>query len=85
MLQMNAHNIEVSKKEIAGEDRDKVIRRQMKLAVLFRKLSNAIEVDAKAAEVQTTKEVINTQKKYKVNDITDEIPDSAAASGSVLF
>ena len=37
------------------------------------------------AEVQTAKEVINTQKKYKVNDVTDEIPDSAAASGSVLF
>ena len=57
----------------------------MKLVDLFRKISSAIEVDAKAAEVQTTKEVINTQKKYKVNDITDEIPDSAAASGSVLF
>lgn len=85
MLQMNAHNIKVSKKEVAGEDRDKVIKRQMKLVDLFRKISSAIEVDAKAAEVQTTKEVINTQKKYKVNDITDEIPDSAAASGSVLF
>ena len=85
MLQMNAHNIKVSKKEVAGEDRDKVIRRQMKLVDLFRKISSAIEVDAKTAEVQTTKEVINTQKKYKVNDITDEIPDSAAASGSVLF
>ena len=57
----------------------------MKLVDLFRKISSAIEVDAKNAEVQTTKEVINAQKKYKVNDITDEIPDSAAASGSVLF
>ena len=85
MLQMNAHNIKVAKKEVAGKDRDKVIERQMKLVDLFRKISSAIEVDAKTAEVQTAKEVINTQKKYKVNDITDEIPDSAAASGSVLF
>ena len=85
MLQMNAHNIKVAKKEVAGKDRDKVIERQMKLVDLFRKISSAIEVDAKTAEVQTAKEVINTQKKYKVNDVTDEIPDSAAASGSVLF
>ena len=82
---MNAHNIKVSKKEVAGKDRDKVIERQMKLVDLFRKISSAIEVDAKTAEVQTAKEVINTQKKYKVNDVVDEIPDSAAASGSVLF
>ena len=79
------NNIKVYKKDVAGKDRDKVIERQMKLVDLFRKISNAIEVDTKSAEVQTTKEIINTQKKYKVSDITDEVPDSAAASGSVLF
>lgn len=79
LLQMNAHNIEVNS-TLDKEEKQKVIKRQMKIVDFFRKISNKIAVTAKESEVKATKEITNSNKKYKTDDLLDEIPDSAASA-----
>jgi len=52
----------------------------MKIVDFFRKISNKIAVTAKESEVKATKEITNSNKKYKTDDLLDEIPDSAASA-----
>lgn len=79
LLQMNAHNIEKVK---TGTDKKEVVQRQMKLVALFRKIAGFIEVSNKDAEDKTTKEILDTDKKYKTSEVMDSTPNSA---NSVLF
>ena len=52
----------------------------MAIATKFRKVSDFIAVDAKAAEVKATKEITSNKKKYKADEVLDEVPDSATAA-----
>lgn len=79
LLQMNAHNIEVNS-EKDKDEKQKIIKRQMKIVDLFRTISNKIAVNAKACEVKATKDIVSSNKKMKTDDIMDEIPDSAASA-----
>jgi len=81
LLQMNAHNIEVNKVQTI-EDRKKVINKQLKIADMFRKISNVLAVSAKNCEVSATKELVSSSKKFKTDDIMDSAPDSV---NSALF
>lgn len=82
LLQMNAHNIDATKIKSADE-RKKIITKQLKIAEMFRKISNKLAVSAKTCEVQATKEIVSKNKeKLHVDDVTDSVPDSAS---SVLF
>jgi hypothetical protein len=80
LLQMNAHNLEMSKNIQSAEERDRIIRRQNKLVEVFRRIANFFQVTAKNAEVKATKEIVNDDKKFKTSELMDEVPDSANAS-----
>jgi hypothetical protein len=79
LLQMNAYNLEMSSEKDAGE-RKKIVAKQLKIVELFRKISNALIVSNKECEVKATKDIVETNKKMKINDVVDELPDSAASS-----
>lgn len=82
LLQMNAYNIENSlsrepktRKEIAGKQR--------KVAEVFKKISNAIKIDSRTADQKSQKDIKELDsKRYKQDEILDNIPDSA---NSILF
>lgn len=79
LLQMNAYNVENSK-TLDKEDRKKISSRQFKIADLFRKISNKIAITSKEGEVKATKDIVNSNKKFKTTDLMDEMPDSASSS-----
>lgn len=83
LLQMNAYNIEhnVTNNVKAAKD---IAAKQMKLVTKFRKVANFVAIDNKQAEKNTTKEISNSAKKYKVDELTDERPDSALSTGSLF-
>jgi hypothetical protein len=81
LLQLNAANIQ-SNSTIDKQEREKIAGKQSKVADFFRKISNAIAVKCKEAEVKATKDIVTTNKKYKTDEVLEELPDSAS---SVLF
>lgn len=81
LLQMNAHNLELSSTN-DGKEKEKIAKKQLRIADVFRKISNAIAVSNKNSEVAATKEITANDKKLKTDDVLDSVPDSAS---SVLF
>ena len=60
----------------------------MAIANDFRALSNKLNIDGKRADVEASRELENTTKKFKLDDLEEEIdisPETAEGSGSVLF
>ena len=85
LLQMNAHNLEMNNNHDL-KDKERIIKQQLRIADVFRRIANAIAVNSKQAEVAATKEIVNADKKIKTSEILDSAPDSAAAaSSSALF
>lgn len=83
LLQMNAYNVEhgaVNNTKVAKE----IATKQMKLVAKFRKIANFVAIDNKQSEKNAAKEISASAKKYKVDDITDERPDSASSAGSLF-
>ena len=78
LLQMNAYNVENNSTK-DDEQKERIVSKQLKIVELFRKIANKISINSKKAEVDTTKEIINTNKKMKLTDVTDELPDSVSA------
>lgn len=79
LLEMNATAIKAN--EITTvDDKNKVIKRQTSIAAGFRSLSNTICIDHNAAEKVTPKAIKAEDKKMKIDDVVDTIPDSAAQS-----
>lgn len=82
LLEMNAQELKDNPDIKTEDDRKSVIRRQLKIASVFRKLANAIEVEAKTNERTATNNIKRDSKKYKIDDV-DSQPD--AGSGDPLF
>lgn len=81
LLQMSAYNVENNRPDLSKEDRKKISTKQMKVAENFRKVANTIAIDVKESEVKATKDMAKeSKKKYKVSDVMDEMPDSAAST-----
>ena len=78
LLQMNAYNLENNDK-IDSQKRERVVSKQLKIVELFRKIANKISINGKKAEVETTKEIINNSKKMKINDLSNDLPESVSA------
>lgn len=78
LLQMNAYNVQNGNARDEKE-KEKIVSKQLKIVELFRKMANKISITGKKAEVKATKEITNTNKKMKLMDITDEVPDSVSA------
>ncbi len=78
LLQMNAYNIENNSSK-SDEQKERIISKQLKIVEFFRKMANKISINSKKAEVETTKEITASNKKMKLNDVTNELPDSVSA------
>ena len=86
LLTMNAYNLQHN--DTFNEDEKKeIIEKQMKIATAFRAIANKFAIDYKKAEVQATKDIEKTGKKYKLdndaNIVADDEDDSS--DSSVLF
>lgn len=81
LLQMNASNLEANK-TLDKTEKEKIVKKQSKIADFFRSISNKIAVTCKTAEKDATKDLVSSNKKYKTDEVLDTVPDSA---GSVLF
>ena len=79
LLQMNAHNLRMSTSTDI-KDKEKVIKQQLRIADVFRRLADAIRVDCKTAEAKATKEIVSDNKKIKTDEILDSVPDSATSA-----
>ena len=79
LLQMNAYNLSMSDTR-DNEEKEKTVNKQLKIVEFFRKIANKISFTSKSAEVNTTKEITSTNKKMKIDDVVDDIPDSAASA-----
>ena len=79
LLQMNAYNLSMSDTK-DNEEKEKTVNKQLKIVEFFRKIANKISYTSKSAEVDTTKEISTTNKKMKIDDVVDDIPDSAASA-----
>ena len=83
LLEINAYNLESGDRIRTGEDAKKIAEKQMAVAARFRKISNAIAVDAKTAESKASTALVNDRKKKAVvDDVVDVAPD---AMTSALF
>ena len=83
LLEINAYNLETGDRIRTGEDAKKIAEKQMAVAARFRKISNAIAVDAKTAESKASTALVNDRKKKAVvDDVVDVAPD---AMTSALF
>ena len=78
LLQMNAYNVENNSTK-DDEQKEKIVSKQLKIVELFRKIANKIAINGKKAEVESSKEITSNNKKMKLGDVTDEIPDSVSA------
>ena len=78
LLQMNAYNLENDPNK-DEKQKEKIISKQLKIVELFRKISNKLSFTVKKAEVSASKDIADSSKKMKLNDITDEVPDSISA------
>ena len=79
LLQMNAHNLEANNTTDL-KDKERIIKQQLRIADVFRRIANAIAVDSKRSEVAATKDIVQSDKKIKTSEILDSAPDSAASS-----
>jgi hypothetical protein len=79
LLQMNAHNIEINGTQ-DKETKKKITSKQMGIVKVFRNIANFFAIKGKTAETEAHKEITNNTKKYKIDDVVETRPDSAADS-----
>ena len=80
LLQMNAYNVQ-NNNTMDAEKKEKIVSSQMKIVNFFRKMANKISINNRKGEVDATREIESSNRKMKIGDIGDELPDSV----SVLF
>jgi len=80
LLEMNANLLRTNTNIETQDDRSKVIKRQLTIAGFFRDIANKLCITNKRAEVNATKAIVGINKKMKIDDVVDTMPDSAAAS-----
>lgn len=80
MLQINAYNVEHSRPDLTAEQRKSIAGKQMKVAERFRKMANKCAVQMKESEVKASKELAKENKKYKADEVMDEVPASASSA-----
>lgn len=79
LLAMNADNVNRTNK--SPEEKKRILARQAKVADKFRTIARKLEVTAKTAEVEVTKDVVrDNSQKYKITDVSDVRPDSVEAN-----
>jgi tetrahydromethanopterin S-methyltransferase subunit G len=85
LLTMNAYNLEHNN-TIDADKKKEIVEKQTAIADKFRKISNATNIDSKKTDVEASKELQNTKKKYKLDELEDEAESSSdEGSSSALF
>lgn len=79
MLQMNSYNVQHNRPDLSKEEKEKISTKQMKIADKMRDISKKISIDVKTSENNTIKEMTKQNRKYKVDDVMEELPDSASS------
>ena len=81
LLQISAYNVENNRLDLTKEERKKISAKQMKVASSFRSISNKIAVSGNEAEKSASKDIKKeNDKKYKADEVMDELPDSASSA-----
>jgi len=76
LLEMNAARLNME-----GNTDPKVARKQKELANKFRRFADKLSIQNKNASKEALYDVKDDEKeKYKIDDVTDSLPDSAASS-----
>ena len=77
---MNAYNVEHNRLDLDKEKKKSISGKQSKIADKFRKFSNKIGFEMKDSEAKATKELTKQSKKMQIDDVVDELPDSASSA-----
>lgn len=83
LLQMNAYNVEANA-TIDSEKRKQIVEKQMKIVDSFRDYSNKLAIDSKQCEVNASREIQSSEKKFKLDD-DKNIVDTDISQTSSLF
>lgn len=71
LLQVNANNL-AYRDDLSDDKKKSIISKQNSIANKFRNISNKFAVTVKKAENDTNRAISNSNKKYKIDDLTDE-------------
>lgn len=83
LLQMNAQNLEMqdaTKSGRTGQEKERVIKRQLQVVGMFHKIADFFRVNTKNAESKAKTDIEMNNKKLKTSDIMTTVPDSTAES-----
>lgn len=81
LLQVNSYNVQNNRLDLTKDERKKIASKQMKVADDFRKIARKIAVDGAQAEKSASKDIkAEDSKKYKADEVMDELPDSASSA-----
>lgn len=84
-IEANTYKIQYSNNELTDEKKDKVIKKQRKIAEFLKKLGNKIAIDKNTSEKSTKNDISKDSKKYKIDDIKNLPVDIEDKKQSVLF
>lgn len=78
LIKLNAEKVNYNRSKTA-EQKKKIIKRQMAIASMFKKWSDALMIKANKAEKEAQTMIKkDNETKYKIDDVTDSMPDSAS-------
>ncbi|WP_301066584.1 hypothetical protein [uncultured Duncaniella sp.] len=81
LLQMNAYRLVQGEESVKTDaEKEDVIKKQLTIVGVFRKLSNFFAIKSKEAEVKATRDIVVDDKKQKISDLTDSLPDGATSA-----
>ena len=84
LLDISAYNLEHNE-NMEKEERMSIAKKQSTIADKLRKIASKVEVKLKKAEKDTSVEISSSNRKYKVKDVMEELPDSAEINTNSLF
>lgn len=86
LLMMNAYNVQRNE-ALDADDKDEIVEKQLAIANKFRDISNKFAIDKKKAEVEATRNIEKSGKKYKLDANADIVAeeDDDGSDTSVLF
>ena len=71
LLQVNANNL-AYRDDLSDDKKNAIISKQSNIANKFRNISNKFAVKVKKAENDTNKAIASSNRKYRIDDLTDE-------------
>lgn len=82
LLQINAYNLEHNSNiNKTAEEKEQIVKKQMNIVALFRKIADKLAIDNKESENKAARDVVNTNRKLKTSDFGDDMMQT----GSSLF